>query len=58
MLIMTPLYHFHPLYEYLDNSMTNTAESSPLHIASERNRVGKLLVSERKSQTKSRKSRT
>ena len=58
MLIMTPLYHFHPLHEYLDNSMTNTAESSPLHIASEWNRVGKFLVSERMSQTKSHKSRT
>ena len=31
---LTPRYHFHPLHRYLDISRTITAESSPLHIAS------------------------
>ena len=44
-------YHFHPLHGHIDISRAITAESSPLHIASNQTRTGKPLVSERKSLT-------
>ena len=39
---LTPHYHFHPLHRHLDISRAITAESSPLHIASNRTRTGNL----------------
>ena len=42
---LTPRYHFHPLHIYLDISRAITAESSPLHIASNRTRTGNLWFS-------------
>ena len=33
---LTPHYHFHPLQKHLDISRAVTAESSPLHLVSER----------------------
>ena len=39
---LTPHYHFHPLHRHLDISRVITAESSPLHIASNRTRTGNL----------------
>ena len=39
----TPHYHFHPLHNHLDISRAITADSSPLHIASNRTRTGNLL---------------
>ena len=39
---LTPLYHFHPLKIHLDISWVITAESSPLHIASNRTQTGIL----------------
>ena len=39
---LTPLYHFQPVHRHLDNSWAITAESSPLHIASNRTRTGNL----------------
>ena len=39
---LTPHYHFHPLYRHLDISRAITAESSPLHIASNRTRTWNL----------------
>ena len=39
---LTPRYHFHPLHRHLDISRAITAESSPLRIASSRNRTGNL----------------
>ena len=49
---LTPIYHFHPLHRHLDISRAITAESSSLHIASDRTRTRKeTLVSERKSLT-------
>ena len=39
---LTPHYHFHPLHRHLDISQAITAESSPLHIASNRTRTGNL----------------
>ena len=44
---LSPHYHFHPLHRHLDISGVITAENSPLHIGSSRNRT----VSERKSLT-------
>ena len=41
-ILLTPLYHFHPLYRHLDISRVITAESSPLHIAGSRTRTGNL----------------
>ena len=38
----TPHYHFHPLHRHLDISWAITAESSPLHIANSRTRIGNL----------------
>ena len=38
--ILTPLYHFHMLQEYLDISWAITAESSDLYIASGRTQIG------------------
>ena len=35
-------YHLHPLHEHLRISRAITAESSPLHIASDRTRNGNL----------------
>ena len=37
---LSPHYHFHPLYRYLDISWAIPAESSPLHMASSRTRTG------------------
>ena len=37
---LTPHYHFHPLYRYLDISRAITADSSPLLTGSSRNRTG------------------
>ena len=39
---LTPHYHFHPLHRHLDISRVITPESSPLHIASSRDRAGNL----------------
>ena len=39
---LTLHYHFHPLQRHLNISRANTAESSPLHIASSRTRTGNL----------------
>ena len=39
---LTPHYHFHPLHRHLNISRVITAESSPLHIASNRTRTGNL----------------
>ena len=39
---LIPLYHFHLLHRHLDISRAITAESSPLHIVSSRNRTGNL----------------
>ena len=39
---LTPHYHFHPLHRHLDISRAITAESSPLHIGSNRTRTGNL----------------
>ena len=39
---LTPLYHFHPLHRHLDISRVITAESSPLHIASNLTLIGNL----------------
>ena len=39
---LIPLYHFHPLQKPLDISRAITAESSPLHTASSRTRIGNL----------------
>ena len=39
---LTSHYHFHPLHRHLDISQAITAESSPLHIGSNRTRTGKL----------------
>ena len=47
---LTPHYHFHPLHRHLDISRAITAESSPLHIASNRTRT-RNLISECKSLT-------
>ena len=41
-IILTPLYHFHPLHRHLDIRRAITAESSPLHIASSRTRTANL----------------
>ena len=38
----TPHYHFHPFHRHLDIGRAITAESSPLHIGSSRNRTGNL----------------
>ena len=48
-IILTFLYHFHPIHRYLDIIWEITAESSPLHIANSQNRTGKSLIYERKS---------
>ena len=37
---LTSHYYFHPLYRNLDISLAITAESSPLHISSDRTRIG------------------
>ena len=37
---LTPLYHFHPLHRHLDIRRAITTETSPLRIASSRNRTG------------------
>ena len=37
---LTPLYHFHPPHRHIDISQGITAESSPLHIASNRTWTG------------------
>ena len=42
---LTPHYHFHPLHRYLDISSANTAEGTPLHIASSRTQTGNLNAS-------------
>ena len=39
---LTPHCYFHPLHRHLDISRAIAAESSPLHIASNRTRTGKL----------------
>ena len=39
---LTPHYHFHPLHGHLDMSRAITAESSPLHVGSDRTRTGNL----------------
>ena len=39
---LAPLYHFHPLYRYLEIIRTITAMSSPLHIPSRQARTGNL----------------
>ena len=39
---LTPHYHFHPLHRHLDINQAITAESSPLHIGSNRTQTGKL----------------
>ena len=39
---LTPYYHFHLLQKHLDISRAITAESSTLHIASNRTRTGNL----------------
>ena len=39
---LTPHYHFHPPHGHLGISWAITAESSPLHIASNRTRTGNL----------------
>ena len=39
---LTPHYHFHPLHRHLDISRAITAESSPLHIDSNRTRAKNL----------------
>ena len=39
---LNPHYHFCPLYTHLDISRTITAESSPLHKASNRTQTGNL----------------
>ena len=41
-IFLTPLYHFHPLYKHLNISRAITAETSPLHIASNRTQTGNL----------------
>ena len=40
--ILTPLYHFHSLNKHLDIKWIIAAESSPLHIASDRTQTVKL----------------
>ena len=40
---LTPHYHFHPLHRRVNIGRVITAESSPLHTASSRNRTGNLL---------------
>lgn len=37
---VTPHYHFHPLLKHLHIGQATTAESSPLHITSDRPRTG------------------
>ena len=37
---LTLHYHFHTIHRHLDISLAITAESSPLHIASSRSRIG------------------
>ena len=39
---LTPQFHFHQLHRYLDISRAIAAESSPLHITSNRTRIGNL----------------
>ena len=39
---LTLLYHFQPVHRHIENSWAITAESSPLHIASNRTRTGNL----------------
>ena len=39
---LTPNYHFHPLHRDFDISRENTAESSPLRIASSQTQTGNL----------------
>ena len=39
---LIPVYHYHPFHRQLDISRAIAAESSPLHIASSRNRTGNL----------------
>ena len=39
---LTLQFHFHSLHRYLDISRAIAAESSPLHIASSRTRIGNL----------------
>ena len=41
---LTPHCHFHSLHRHLDINRANTAESSPLHIASSRNRIRNLYI--------------
>ena len=41
---LSVLNHFHPLHRHLDISRAITAESSPLHIGSSRNRTGNLCL--------------
>ena len=41
-ILLTPHCHFHPLHRHLDFGWVITAESSPLHIASSRTRIGNL----------------
>ena len=41
---LTPHYHFHPLHRHLDISWAIAAESSPLHIGSNRARTGNLWL--------------
>ena len=48
---LTSLYHFHPFHKDSDISLAITAESSPLHIASQPDSKQKPLVSEHKSLT-------
>ena len=39
-IFLTPHYHFHPLHTHLDINGANTAENSPLHIASSQTGTG------------------
>ena len=39
---LTPHYHFHPLYRYLDIGQAVTAESSTLHIGRSWTRIGNI----------------
>ena len=41
---LTPLYRFFPFHRHLDISRVITAESSPLHIASSRNRTRNIWL--------------
>ena len=41
---LSPHYHFHPLHKHLDISRAITAETSPLHIASNRTRTWTLWI--------------